>query len=234
MIRNKKLLAIIPARGGSKRLPRKNILDFEGKPMIAWSIEAGLKSKYVDRVVVSTDSQEIADVSVRYGADVPFFRPLELATDHAKSIDVIRYTITHLEENRDFYEYIILLQPTSPLRTAQHIDEAVEYLLAKKANSVISVTEVGCSPFWSNTLPKDGSMKGFLETKIIDKRSQDLEKYFGLNGAIYICKVERLLEEKSLFLKDNVFAYVMSKEDSVDIDDKFDFIVAKAIHNQRS
>ncbi len=233
MIGSKRLLAIIPARGGSKRLPHKNILDFKGQPMIVRSIEAGLQSKYVDRVVVSTDSEEIANISIQYGADVPFLRPLDLATDQAKSIDVILHTITQLEKDKDFYEYIVLLQPTSPLRTAENIDGAVEYLLEKKANSVISVTEVEHSPLWSNVLPKDGCMNGFMRDEIINKRSQDLEKYFRLNGAIYICKMESLLSEKSFFLKDNIFAYVMDKKDSIDIDDELDFIVAKVLYDQR-
>ncbi len=233
MIGSKRLLAIIPARGGSKRLPHKNILDFKGQPMIVRSIEAGLQSKYVDRVVVSTDSEEIANISIQYGADVPFLRPLDLSTDQAKSIDVILHTITQLEKDKDFYEYIVLLQPTSPLRTAENIDGAVEYLLEKKANSVISVTEVEHSPLWSNVLPKDGCMNGFMRDEIINKRSQDLEKYFRLNGAIYICKMESLLSEKSFFLKDNIFAYVMDKKDSIDIDDELDFIVAKVLYDQR-
>ena len=128
MIGNKKLLAVIPARGGSKRLPRKNILDLSGKPMISWTIDAALGSKYIDRIVVSTDDQEIAKISKDCGADIPFIRPLELATDYATSIDVVLNLIESLERNNEYYDYIMLLQPTSPLRSTKNINESVELL----------------------------------------------------------------------------------------------------------
>ena len=128
MIGQQRLLAIIPARGGSKRLPRKNILDLSGKPLIAWTIEAALNSKYIDRIVVSTDDQEIANISIKHGAEVPFLRPKSLATDDASSIDTVINVLGEIEIIDQHYEYIVLLQPTSPLRTEIDIDKAIELL----------------------------------------------------------------------------------------------------------
>ncbi|WP_141053994.1 acylneuraminate cytidylyltransferase family protein [Aliarcobacter cryaerophilus] len=224
MYENKTFLAIIPARGGSKRLPRKNILDLCGKPLIAWSIKAGLNSKYIDKVVVSSDDDEILNISLNFGAET-IKRPVELASDTATTFDAIKHTIDNFEK----YDYIVLLQPTSPLRDAKHIDQAIELLETKKADAVVSVCEVDHSPLWSNTLPKDGNMSNFLKDEILNKRSQDLEKYYRLNGAIYICKTEKLFENKGFFLKDNIFAYKMDRESSVDIDEEMDFKIAEVL-----
>ena len=221
---NKTFLAIIPARGGSKRLPRKNILDLCGKPLISWSIEAALKSKYISKVVVSSDDEEILNISSNFGADI-IKRPYELANDTATTFDAIKHTIDNLEK----YDYIVLLQPTSPLRNEKHIDEAIELLEEKQADAIVSVCEMDHSPLWSNTLPKDGNMRGFLREEILNKRSQDLEKYYRLNGAIYICKTDKLLENKSFFLKDNIFAYIMDRKSSIDIDEEIDFLFAERV-----
>lgn len=224
MYKSKTFLAIIPARGGSKRLPRKNILDLCGKPLVAWSIEAGLKSNYIDRVVVSSDDDEILNISSNFGAET-IKRPVELASDAATTFDAIKHTIENIQK----YDYIVLLQPTSPLRNEKHIDEAIELLEEKQADAIVSVCEMDHSPLWSNTLPENGNMSSFLRDEVLNKRSQDLEKYYRLNGAIYICKVEKLLEEKSFFLKENIFAYVMDRKSSIDIDEEIDFKIAKAL-----
>ena len=194
MYTNKTFLAIIPARGGSKRLPRKNVLDLCGKPLIAYTIEAALKSKYIDKVIVSSDDEEILNISSNFGADI-IKRPIDLANDTATTFDTIKHTIDNFEK----YDYIVLLQPTSPLRNEKHIDEAIQLLEEKNADSIISVCEMDHSPLWSNTLPKDGNMSNFLKDEILNKRSQDLEKYYRLNGAIYICKTSKLLEKKVLY-----------------------------------
>ena len=224
---NKTFLAIIPARGGSKRLPRKNILDLCGKPLISWSIEAALKSKYISKVVVSSDDEEILNISSNFGADI-IKRPYELANDTATTFDAIKHTINNLEK----YDYIVLLQPTSPLRNENQIDEAIELLEEKQADAIVSVCEMDHSPLWSNTLPKDGNMRGFLREEILNKRSQDLEKYYRVNGAVYICKTDKLLENKSFFLKDNIFAYIMDRKSSIDIDEEIDFEIAKVLINK--
>jgi CMP-N,N'-diacetyllegionaminic acid synthase len=221
MNKNKTFLAIIPARGGSKRLPRKNVLDLCGKPLITYSIEAGLKSKYIDKVMVTSDDEEILSISKEYGANT-ISRPEELASDIATTFDAVKHTIDNVEK----FDYIVLLQPTSPLRSEKHLDEAIELLQQKNADAVVSVCEMDHSPLWCNTLPEDGSMKTFLKEELLNKRSQDLDKYFRLNGAIYICKMDKLLENKGFFLKDNIYAYKMDKKNSIDIDDEFDFELA--------
>jgi len=224
MYKNKTFLAIIPARGGSKRLPRKNILDLNGKPLIAYSIEASLNSKYIDKVIVSSDDNEILDIAKKYGART-IKRPNYLATDTATSFDVIKHTI----ENSEKYDYIILLQPTSPLRNSKHIDKAIELLENKNANAIVSVCEMDHSPLWSNTLDDTLSMGDFLRNDVLNKRSQDLETYYRLNGAIYIYKTDKLLEENRLFFEDGIYAYKMDRKSSIDIDEELDFKIAGAL-----
>jgi len=224
-MKNRTFLAIIPARGGSKRLPRKNVLDLNGKPLIAWSIEAGVKSSYINKVLVSSDDSEILEISKQYGAET-IIRPDELASDTATTFDAIKHSI----ENSEPYDYVILLQPTSPLRDTKQINEAIDLLIEKNADAIVSVCEMDHSPLWSNTLDDSLSMQGFLKNEVLNKRSQDLETYYRLNGAIYICKTEKLLEEESFFLKENIFAYVMDRESSIDIDEEIDFRIAKTIY----
>ena len=227
MYKGKTYLAIIPARGGSKRLPRKNVLDLNGKPLVAWSIKAGLNSKYIDKVVVTSDDAEILSIAKYYGT-LSINRPAELSNDTATTFDAIKHTIENVEK----YDYVVLLQATSPLRSGKHIDEAIELLESKNASAVVSVCKMDHSPLWSNTLDESLSMAGFLKDEALNKRSQDLEKYYRLNGAIYICKTEKLLEEKSFFLKENIYAYVMDRENSIDIDEEIDFKIAEVILNK--
>jgi len=228
MINNKKkYLSIIPARGGSKRLPRKNILPLAGKPLIGWSIEAALGCKSINKIVVSSDDKEILDVAESYKVNT-LKRPEYLATDTATSFDAIK----HATECNIGYEYIILLQPTSPLRTSKHIQEAILLLEEKQADAVISVCETEHSPLWANTLPEDNNMQGFLQDELLNARSQDLPTYYRLNGAIYICKTDKLLETKSFFLKENIYAYVMDTKSSADIDTEMDFELAEILINK--
>lgn len=226
MYKDKTFLAVIPARGGSKRLPRKNILDLQGKPLIVYSIESGKNSKYIDRVIVSSDDDEILKMSKKFGAGI-IKRPNELASDIATSFDTIKHTIENVKD----YDYIILLQPTSPLRNSNHIDEAIELLENRNADAIISVCKMGHSPLWSNTLDNSLSMKGFLKNEILNKRSQDLETCYRLNGAIYICNTDKFLEEGSFFLEKKIFAYIMDKKSSIDIDEEYDFKIAEVFIN---
>ncbi len=221
MYKNKTFLAIIPARGGSKRLPNKNILDLNGKPLVLWSVDAGLKSQYIDKVVVTSDNYNILNISRQAGAMV-IDRPTYLANDTATTFAVVEHTINNIE----YYDYVVLLQPTSPLRNETHIDEAIELLLRKSADSIISVCETNHSPLWSNVLPKNCSMSNFIPESLFDKRSQDLETYYRLNGAIYICDTNKLMKEKGFFLKKNIFAYRMDKNVSIDIDEEVDIKIA--------
>ena len=224
MYQNKTFLAIIPARGGSKRLPRKNIVDLCGKPLIAWSIEAGLKSKYIDKVVVSSDDEEILNTASKLRIDT-IKRPDILASDTATSFDVIKHVLS-ISKN---YDYVVLLQPTSPLRNNTHIDKAIKLLEQKNADAIISVCEMDHSPLWSNTLQEDGALDTFLRDNVSDKRSQELEKYYRVNGAIYICKLDKLLKEESFFLKENIYAYIMNRASSVDIDEQIDLDFARSL-----
>ena len=222
MLNNKKFLAIIPARGGSKRLPRKNILKFCGKPLIAWSIEAGQKSKHVDKVIVSSEDDEILDIAKNFKADI-LRRPNYLASDTSTTFDVIKHVIDNSEE----FDYIVLLQPTSPLRNEKHIDMAINLLEEKSADAVISVSETDHNPLWSNTLDDSLCMKNFMKDEVLNKRSQDLAKYYRLNGGIFICEISKLLMQKSFFLKENIYAYKMNRQSSIDVDDEVDFKIAE-------
>jgi CMP-N-acetylneuraminic acid synthetase len=233
MQRDKTFLAVIPARGGSKRLPQKNIIDLAGRPLIAWTIEAALKCKSLNEVIVSTDDQEIAEVARNCGAPVPFLRPAELATDEASTFMVIKHALDFLLARGRSFDFVVLLQPTSPLRSSRHIDDAISLLREKNADAIISVSEMHHSPNWANTLPVDGSMSNFFREEIKNVPGQTLETYFRLNGAIYVCSIERLLEEQTLFLRESIYAYRMDRKCSVDIDDKIDFLVADALMRER-
>lgn len=229
MIHTKKVLAIIPARGGSKRLPRKNVLPLAGKPLIGWSIDAAKNSKYIDQIFVSTDDKEIADVSSRFGIDVPELRPDHLASDTATTESVLTYT---LEQFGNDIDIIVLLQPTSPLRTAQHIDEALDLFIEKQAFSVVSVTPCEHPPLWANTLPEDGTMGDFIRPEAL-KRSQDCGDFFRFNGAIYIFDARKLMEYGEIKYTDKSFAYVMENRVSFDIDQQLDFELAEFFMNKK-
>ena len=193
-------------------------MPLAGKPLISWTIEAAKKSKYINSIVVTSDDAEILSIAKKLGCEC-VLRPNELAQDDSASFDAVKHAI----ENSQQHEFVVLLQPTSPLRTDRHIDEAINLLESKEADAVVSVTKMEHSPLWANTLPKDMSMVGFMREDILNLRSQDLPSYYRLNGAIYICKVDKLIERGSFFLKQNIFAYVMSAESSSDIDNKIDF-----------
>lgn len=227
MYKNKRFVGIIPARSGSKGLKDKNIKDLKGKPMIAYTIEAARDSNVFDDIIVSTDSQLYADISIEYGALVPFLRPKHLSTDTAKTNDVIEHVIKELKQVGKEYDYLMILQPTSPLRTSEDIVEAIKLLFEKKANSVISVCEVEHSPLYMNTLDKSLSMEKFL-AKGTKSRRQELPKYYRLNGAIYLSKVDYFLKYKDLY-KEKSYAYIMDKKRSIDIDDELDFKLAEYI-----
>ena len=225
MLNDKTFLAIIPARGGSKRLPHKNKLILGGKPLISWSIEAAQKTKYLDEIIVSSDDTEILNIAHKYGIRT-LLRPENLASDTASTVDVIEHTLKNIDQD---YDYIVLLQPTSPLRSYENIACAIELLINKNADAIISVCKVEHSPFWSNILPNDRNMDNFLSDEVLNKRGQDFEQYYRLNGAIYIIDKNKFLEKKSIFLKKNIFAYEMSQKQSIDIDTKLDFQIASAI-----
>jgi CMP-N-acetylneuraminic acid synthetase len=227
MIDGRTVLALIPARGGSKRLPKKNILPLCGKPLIAWTIEAALQSKYVDQVLVSTDCSEIAAVSRQSGAEVPFLRPVELAGDTSSTNDVILHalgTIPHF-----IPDLVVILQPTSPLRTAAHIDESLQLLVDNNAKGIVSVSECEHSPLWANNLPENNQMGKFIRPTVIGKRSQDLPVYYRLNGAIYAFTKDSLLSHGGVFYSNDVYAFKMDRDCAVDIDNELDFQFAEVL-----
>ncbi|MBN2664059.1 MAG: acylneuraminate cytidylyltransferase family protein [Bacteroidales bacterium] len=228
---SKDILVLVTARAGSKRLPNKNLLELNDKPLIAWTIQEALKSKYICDIVVSTDSQIIADIATKYGASVPFLRPNHLANDLASSFDVIVHAIDFFK-NTKLYKYILLLQPTSPLRTTSNIDQAIEAFVEKKSKAVVSVCQSEHSPLWSNTLPANLSMANFIRDDIKNMRSQDLPTFYRLNGAIYFAEIEYFIENKG-FMGNQTNAYIMSSENSIDIDNLIDFKLAEVVLKTR-
>ncbi|MCK4503197.1 MAG: acylneuraminate cytidylyltransferase family protein [Desulfuromonadales bacterium] len=232
MYNGQRILAVIPARSGSKGLPGKNIRELAQKPLIAWSIEAGRQSRYIDTLTVSTDSQEIARVASFWGGDVPFIRPAELAQDDSKGIDAIFHAIHWHRENGDQFDLILVLQPTSPLRTALDIDQAIELFFKKNANAIVSVCQTSHHPWWANTLPEDGNMKNFLRPELQNTNRQELPIFYQLNGAIYLADIP-FLEKTRSFITDGTFASPMSPENSIDIDNMLDFRLASSLLVER-
>lgn len=229
MYREKKVIAIITARGGSKGIKNKNIKLLAGKPLIAYTIENAKKSCYIDRIIVSTDSPEIKHVCLHYGAEVPFIRPSELANDDTPGIAPVLHALHLLEEEEDnSYDYVMQLQPTSPLRSEEDIDGAIQALDDSDSMSLISVTEVSQHPFWMQKID-GGLLKNYIA---YDKekyyRRQDFPELYILNGAIYLSKTKHLKENKTFYSK-NTLPYIMPKTRSVDIDNIMDFKIAELI-----
>lgn len=220
MYKDKKILAIIPARGGSKGIPNKNIMDICGKPLIAYTIEAGKKSKYIDEIIVSTDSDVIKTVAEQYGAKVPFLRPVRLSNDSAKSIDVVIHVIEFYKNKNITFDYIILLQPTSPLRTFKHVDEAIEKLLKGNGTSLVSVCEADENPILMRSI-KDEKLREVISFEGTNLRRQDLPTFYIFNGALYINSNDMLVHKKK-FVDENTMPYIMDKESSADIDTMLD------------
>ena len=218
------MIAIIPARGGSKGLPGKNIKPLNGKPLIAYAVEAALKAKHIDRVIISTDDEEIARVAVQYGAELPFMRPAELASDTSLAVDNYIYTIGKLEqESGTIIDAFVVLQPTSPLRIAEDIDGAVELFEKKKADSVISYTQEAHPISWHKYLDEEGHFIDILDANI--KNRQDNRVSYYPNGAVYVFRTSMIRERK--YYTDRSYAYIMPRIRSVDIDFIEDFEYAE-------
>lgn len=232
MYDNKKILAIIPARAGSKGLPSKNSKVLNGKPLIAWTIEASLKSKYIDETIMSTDCEQIAAIAKKYGAQVPFLRPQELAQDDSRSIDAVYHTLEELEKIKVKYDVVVFMQPTSPLRTEKHIDEALEILFKKEAKGIVSMCKCEKSPVWSNMIPEDGSIKDFIKNEFNNISRQQTPDYYRINGAIYIAYIDYLRENDAYF-GDKSYVYKMDSDSSTDIDTIRDFQLAEIIMRER-
>jgi CMP-N,N'-diacetyllegionaminic acid synthase len=216
------ILPIILARGGSKRIPRKNILPMAGKPMIAWTIECALKAQGLERVIVSTDDAEIAEVCQSWGADVPFLRPENLATDTATSVDVVFHVLDWLSQTRGYVpSFILVLQPTSPLRIPDDIEASIALQTEKKANAVVSVCKSPHPALFLKQVLDDGRLAPF--------ELEDLKKdFYYLNGAVYLVATSAFLKEKA-FIPQNTYAYEMPVERSIDVDTSWDFYLADRI-----
>lgn len=234
----KKTLGIITARGGSKGIPRKNIKLLGGKPLIAHTIEAAKESGIFDRVILSTDDAEIAEVGKQYGAEVPFMRPIELAEDTTPTLPVLIHALEWLKTNEGYEpEAVAILQPTSPLRRPEHLKDAHELFVDSGADSVVSMKEVPghYNPHWQFNLGEDGRIAIFTGEPFSDivKRRQDLPKTYTRNGAIYLFKTDLLFQEPPSFYGDDVRAYVMDDASSVNIDTSADFKAAEVAMRQR-
>lgn len=219
MYNGKKILAIIPARGGSKGVPRKNIKVLAGKPLIAWTIEEAQKSKFIDMCIVSTEDEEIKTVAEEWGGKVPFMRPSELAQDDTPGIEPVLHAIKMLPG----YDFVVLLQVTSPLRTIEDIDGAIKYCMKNEYESCVSVTEAENSPYWMYYINEKERLQPILQ--IEDENSyqrQKLPKVYQLNGAIYMASVN-FLQRQGEFIGDDTVGYVMPHERSYDIDTIVDF-----------
>lgn len=228
---NLETLVIIPARGGSKRLPRKNVKRLAGKPLICWTIEAALKANLDAKIVVTSDDDEILGIADAYKSKGVYERkrPENLATDTASTIDVIIDTIESEKELGNNHQTVILLQPTSPLRNEDDIRNAFCLYNDTEKNSgrdtVVSVCEVDHPTAWVGSVREDMSFQG---TKLLNKRSQDYEKEYRLNGAIYVASVEQISKKESLFSQ-GLKALIMPRERSIDIDEEIDFKVCEGL-----
>lgn len=230
LIKTHKTYALILARGGSKRLLGKNLLMLAGRPLIAWTIQAAQNSKHIDKVFVSTDCPKIAKVSKDYGAEVPWLRPACLSGDTATSDQAILHFLDNI--GPEIPEFLTLLQPTSPLRHASDIDNAFSLLNKKSALGVVSVCACDHSPLWANNLPSDNNLGRFIKEENQNLRSQDLGLFYRINGAIYIFKSSVIIKHGGLVYTDKTFAYLMTRERSVDIDEQLDFDFAEFLIHQ--
>lgn len=220
MIEGHTVLGIIPARGGSKTVPRKNLKQLAGKPLIAWTIEEAQKSRYIDRLILSSEDPQIIGVAQGLGCETPFIRPAELARDNTPGVCPIIHALKALQEK---YSYVIVLQPTSPLRSAADIDDCIRYCVKEKAPTCVSVALAKRHPFWMHTLSGDNRLSHLIRSETGFTRRQDLPPVYFENGAIYIAKADYLLKEKR-FITDSTLAYIMPAERSLDIDDEIDFL----------
>lgn len=219
-------LAIIPARSGSKGLRNKNIKELQNKPLLAYSIIAAVESGIFGHIMVSTDSVEYAAIARKYGAEVPFFRSEETSSDTAGTWDMVKEVLCNYKAIGERFDSVCILQPTSPLRTAEDIRRGYELFTCKKANAVVGVCETEHSPLYSNTLQENGRMDGFIPKEIAAASRQQLPTYYRINGALYILKEDYLWEMESPY-DHGCYAYKMSAESSVDIDTEYDFMLAE-------
>jgi len=224
MIADLKVLAVIPARGGSKGLPRKNVLPLAGKPLIAWTLAATQASRYIDRTILSSDDDEIIATALEHGGDVPFKRPDQLAGDVVTTLEVAIHAIDQLPG----YDLLLILQPTSPLRTTADIDGVLEQLVKTDAASCVSVTEPDKSPYWAYSIDEKERIAPLIDAELARRRRQDLPAAYVLNGAVYAAHIPWLKQQQG-FVGDDTVAYVMPKEHSLDVDTLLDLQICETV-----
>ena len=229
MIAGKRVLAVIPARGGSKGVPGKNIRPLAGRPLIAWTIAAAAHAPELDRVIVSSEDADIIATAKAWGGEAPFVRPAELARDDTPGIAPLLHALDMLEP--ETYDYVVLLQPTSPLRTGADISAALHLCVDSNAPACVSVSAPEHAPWWMFRLDEARCLQALLPKEAIPARRQDMPEVYALNGAVYVAKVPWLRERKT-FLTPQTVAYVMPRERALDIDVELDFIIAEAVAGQ--
>ena len=225
MIGDKSVLGLIMARGGSKGLPRKNLREIGGKPLIAWSVEAGKQSQFIDRLILSSDDEEIIETVRQLECEIPFVRPESLATDASSPVDVIRHALESLPEK---YDYLVLLQPTSPLRIASDIDRCVELCYQNKAPACVTIVESEKNPYWMYELQGDRRLEPVMSEAARIVRRQDLPKTYTLNGAVFVARADWIVDQDD-FLGPDTLGSEMPRVRSIDIDSETDLVVADAI-----
>lgn len=225
MINGKSVLAVITARGGSKGLPRKNILEVNGRPLLAWSSAAAGESRYIDRVILSSDDDEIIRVGKEWGCEAPFKRPLELAHDETSTEHALIHALDNIEET---YDYIVLLQPTSPLRLTEDIDSCIKLCHERRAPACVTVSKTEKSPYWMFQIDDNGRMTPFLEKDGPWYQRQNLPSAYAANGAVYVADVEWYRENQTFYGQETV-AHVMPPERSVDVDTELDLMLVETI-----
>jgi N-acylneuraminate cytidylyltransferase/CMP-N,N'-diacetyllegionaminic acid synthase len=230
MIDGRRVLAIVPARAGSKGLPGKNIRPLAGKPLLAWPIAAARASAHVDRVIISTDSREFADIAVEHGADAPFLRPADLAGDTAPSIGFILHAVDTLAADGDVYDYVVLLEPTSPLTEGSDVDAALEQLVAADADAIVGVAKMeAIHPAFAVRKDDQGGITPYASTTFGEMpRRQDIEPLFSLDGTLYISTVDALRRERG-FCHTRTLGYESARHKAHEVDDLVDFICIEAI-----
>lgn len=218
MFENKTILAVIAARGGSKGVPRKNIKMVGGKPLIGWMIEAAKGSSYIDRLILSSDDNEIITIATDFGCDAPFLRPKTLAADDSSISDVI----LHALEEVPGYDYVMLLQPTSPLTHTHDLDKCIEFTIASRKVATVSVTEPDKSPFWMFKMDEKKRLEPLMGNQFLNCRRQELPSVYIPSGAFYFAQSQWFQENRSFYSEDTT-GYIVPAKRSIDIDTQFDF-----------
>ncbi len=226
------VFGIVPARGGSKGIPGKNLAPLGGKPLIAWTLKAAAQSHALTRLLVSTDDPQIAEAGRRWGAEVPFLRPAELATDETPTIPVLTHALEWLETQYSPADWVVCLQPTSPFRTSEDIAAAVDLAVAHDADAVVSVAAATPHPVWTKRLLPDARLAPLVEEFPGATRRQDLPPAYAPNGAIYLAR-PAVLRQLNTWYTDRTYGYCMPQERSLDIDTPWDYYVAKLVARDR-